>query len=180
MTTTRVSERLDRVREALAQQSADWLVVPASADFRWLTGARTRSTERLVALALPVQGEPFAIVPRLEAEMLARECPGLELEVWAEEDDPLARLERRMKLGPASNLLVGEGLRVAAVLRLAAGARCRPAALALAPLRACKDRDELDALERAAAHADAIVEEAADRIEPGMTEREVARFVVES
>src|SRR5437762_14350506 len=57
MNTTRVSTRLDRVREAVAAAGADWLLVPASPDFRWLTGARTRSTERLVALALPVQGE---------------------------------------------------------------------------------------------------------------------------
>src|SRR5204862_241693 len=148
--------------EALAQQSADWLLVPASADFRWLTGARARSTERLVALALPVQGEPFAIVPGLESEMLEQEAPGLELEVWSESEDPLERLLRRMQLRPQSVVLVGEGMRVAALLRLAAQARRRPASDALAALRARKDADELDALQRAAAHADLVVEELAD------------------
>jgi len=179
MTTTRVSERLDRVREALAQQSADWLVVPASADFRWLTGARARSTERLVALALPVQGEPFAIVPGLESEMLEQEAPGLELEVWSESEDPLERLLRRMQLRPQSVVLVGEGMRVAALLRLAAQARCRPASDALAALRARKDADELDALQRAAAHADLVVEELADRIETGASERELGQAAIE-
>jgi Xaa-Pro aminopeptidase len=65
------------------------------------------------------------------------------------------------------------------LLRLAAAARCRPATDVLAPLRAVKDSVELEALAEAARHADLVVEEAADRARAGMTERALARFVIE-
>src|SRR5262245_65451742 len=98
MSLRRPEERLARVREAVARADADWLLVPASADFRWLTGGRARSSERLLLLALPRGGEPWCLVPRLEAEALAAECPWLDLEVWDEHEDPLARLAHRVAL----------------------------------------------------------------------------------
>jgi Xaa-Pro aminopeptidase len=171
-------ERLERVRAAVGREGADWLLVPASADFRWITGAPARATERLVAFALPRNGEPFVVVPRLEADALARECPWLELEVWDESEDPFERLIRRMDLARGPLVLVGEGLRIAPLLRLAAYARCRPAGAALADLRAIKDAEELRRLAAAAEHADAIVEETADFMRVGMSEREVATFAL--
>lgn len=171
--------RLDRARAAVAGAGAEWLVVPASPDFRWLTGARARVTERLVALAVPASGEPFVLAPRLEAGALARECEGLELLVWDEHEDPLARLVSRAGFARGRRVLLGDGLRVPHVLRLAALAACEPATDALAPLRAAKDEGELALLAEAARHADQVVEEAADFARPGMTEREVARFVTE-
>ncbi len=171
--------RIARVRDAMARHRSDWLLVPASADFTWLTGARARTTERLVALALPAAGEPFVLVPRLESDALRHECPWLALEIWEEHEDPFERLFRRMGLRRGPAVLVGNGLRTALALRLAARARCLPAAAVLGPLRAVKDAGELRLLERAAAHADEVIEDAADFARPGMTEREVARFVFE-
>lgn len=173
------SHRISRTQSALARQSADWLLVPASPDFRWLTGAIARSTERLVAFALPRQGEPFCIVPRLEADSLAAECPWLDLEVWDEIENPLERLARRIDLAKRPLVLLGEGFRVATLLRLASEAQCRPASIVLGPLRAAKDADELDALARAGAHADRVVEEVADLLRPGITEREAARLAID-
>lgn len=173
------SHRISRAQTALARQSADWLLVPASADFRWLTGAVARSTERLVAFALPRTGEPVCVVPRLEAESLAHECPWLELEVWEESENPLERLARRIDLAKRPTVLLGEGFRVAALLRLAAEASCRPAHTVLGPLRATKDGDELDAMARASSHADRVVEEVADLLRPGVTEREAARWATD-
>lgn len=173
------SHRISRTQSALARQSADWLIVPASADFRWLTGGHARATERLVAFALPRSGEPFAVVPRLESEALAAECPWLDLEIWDETENPLERLARRIDLPKRPVLLLGEGFRVAPLLRLAAEASCRPAASILTPLRAVKDTDELEALARAAAHADRVVEEVADQLRPGITEIAAARLATE-
>ncbi len=168
-----------RVRAALAQRRADVLLVPPSADFVWLTGAVARSTERLVALVLPRDDGPFCLVPRLEAGSLAQECPWLPLEVWDEAEDPLERLARHLDLERRPTLLVGEGFRVAHLLRLLAATACRPASEVMAPLRAVKDAEELRRLQEAAAHADRIVEETADHMRPGMTERRVARFAME-
>jgi Xaa-Pro aminopeptidase len=176
---TETRDRLERVRAAVAREGADWVLVPASADFRWITGAPARSTERLLALALPRQGEPFAVVPRLEADALAHECPWLELEVWDDADDPFERLERRMSLSRGPRILVGDGLRSAPLLRLAARARCAPAGAALADLRAIKEPGELALLAEAASHADRVIEEAEDFLRAGISERDVMAFVIQ-
>ena len=170
--------RFARVREALSRLGAEWLLAAPSADFRWLTGAVARSTERLVLFALPARGAPFCLVPRLEAGPLAGECPWLELEIWDEHEDPFARLSRRVGLERRPATLVSDGLRTATLLRLASATACRPAGLALEPLRAVKDADELALLATAAEHADRVVEATADWMRPGMTERQVARHIL--
>jgi len=172
-------KRIERARDALVKAGADWLLIPPSADFRWLTGGVARSTERLVAFALPEKGDPFCVVPRLESDALAHECPWLELEIWDEHEDAFERLARRMKLDRRPAVRVGEGLRVATLLRLIAAARVSPAAEILEPLRVVKDAEELRLLQEAARHADQVVEETADFMRAGMTEREVQRFIFE-
>ena len=173
------AQRLSHAQSALAAAEADWLIVPASADFRWLTLADARVTERLVALVVPRAGEPFVVAPRLEAGPLHAACPELAMLVWDEHEDALARLLERAAIGADTRVAIGEGMRVPQLLRLAGSARCEPAAAVLAPLRAVKDADELAALAEAARHADAVVEAAADHARSGMTERALARFVTE-
>jgi Xaa-Pro aminopeptidase len=176
---SRPDARLARVRERVAGADAAWLLLPASADFRWLTGGRARATERLVLLAIPRSGDPWCLVPRLEAQALSNECPWLELEVWDEHEDPLARLARRIELERKPALLLGEGFRTGALLALAGRTSCRPAAPVLAPLRASKDADELRHLAAAGRNADQVVSETAAFVRPGITEQQVARFILE-
>ena len=128
---------------------------------------------------MPRAGEPCCLVPRLEAEALAAECPWLDLEVWDEHEDPLTRLARRIELERSPALLLGEGFRTGPLLALAARTACRSAAPVIAPLRASKDADELRRLETAGRHADLVVAETAAFLRPGMTEQAVARFIVE-
>jgi len=179
MAHSRPDARLARVRERVAGAEAAWLLLPASADFRWLTGGRARATERLVLLAVPRSGEVFCLVPRLEAEALGAECPWLDLEIWDEHEDPIARLARRIELEKKPALLLGEGYRTGTLLALAARTSCRPAAPVIAPLRASKDADELAHLAAAGRHADRVVSETAAYVRPGMTEAQVARFIFE-
>lgn len=176
----RFDTRLQRAQDSLRAAGAEWLLVPASPDFRWLTGAAARATERMVLLAVPAEGAPFVVVPRLEAEALRQERPDLEQLIWDEHEDPFDRLAQRAALAPSTPVFLGEGLRVSQVLRLAARTRCSAGAALLAPLRAVKDADELRHLEQAALHADQVAEEAADFARPGRTEREVARFIAQS
>jgi Xaa-Pro aminopeptidase len=171
--------RIARAQGALRASAAEFLLIPASADFRWLTGAVVRSTERLLCLVVPAEGEPFCVVPGLEADALAHECPWLERVAWADHEDGFGMLAARLGLERPRTLLLGEGFRVTPLLALTARATCRPAAPAIAPLRAVKDAAELAHLVEAGRHADQIVMEAAEHMRPGMTELEVARFVVQ-
>ena len=177
MPSTLLPSRLARVQAALAAADADWLIVPASADLCWLTGAQARMSERLVALVVAARGAPFAVAPRLEAGPLAGQLQGIEMLIWDEHEDPLARLAERAALTSASRVRLGEGLRVTQVLRLAALAACAPAGDVLAAPRAIKDAAELATLAEAARHADQVVMAAAAHARPGMTERELERFI---
>ena len=169
-------QRLANVQSAMAAGGADWMLVPASADFRWLTGAQARSTERLLCLAIPRQGPAFCLVPQLEAAAMAEEASGLEQVVWADGDDAFDLLARRLALESQSRVLVGEGFRAAPLLALATRARCDVAAEMLAPLRAVKDAAEIEHLVQSGRHADQVMKAVMDFMRPGMTEREVARF----
>ena len=91
---------IDRVlaaRQVAAETGVDLLVVTPGSDLRYLCGYSAHAMERLTALAVPRQGEPFLVVPRLEAPMVdASPAGGLGLEVlaWDETDDPFALLGR--------------------------------------------------------------------------------------
>lgn len=175
----RHEDRIASVQRVLQEQNAEFLLVPASADFRWLTGGHVRVSERLLCLAVPRSGAPFCLVPRLEADALAAECPWLERLPWEDDRDPFAMLAGRLMLERRPELLLDEGFRVGPLLALAERTRCRSAAPALEPLRAVKDADELRLLATAGAHADQVVMETAEKLRPGMTEREVERSVLE-
>jgi Xaa-Pro aminopeptidase len=170
--------RVSRLQRAIDSDAADFMLIAPTADFLWLTGAHARSTERLLALVVPRRGDPFCLVPRLESDALANECPWLECQPWADHENALAMLEKRLDLEQPRTLLVGEGFRVTPMLALASRATCRPAAPVIAALRAVKDADELGHLAEAGRHADAIVFEVAEFMRPGMTEIEVARYAM--
>jgi Xaa-Pro aminopeptidase len=171
--------RIAAAQRALHEQGAEFLLVPASADFRWLTGARARVSERLLCLVVPKSGAPYCVVPKLESDALGAECPWLERLAWDDDRDPWALLAGRLVLERRPALLLDEGFRVGPLLTLAERTRCRPAAPVLETLRAVKDADELRLLTTAGGHADQVVMEAAEMMRPGMTEREVERFVLE-
>ena len=92
--------------------------------------------ERLTALAVPRRGEPFLVVPRLEAPMVDAGPAGglgLELLAWDETDDPFALLARaateRLGAAPTRVAVGGAHLgrararRPAGAARVGAGAR---------------------------------------------------------
>src|SRR5690242_8205696 len=58
--------RLAAARTALAGLGWDGLVIPPSADLRYLIGYPAVALERLTCLVLPPDGEAVLVVPRLE------------------------------------------------------------------------------------------------------------------
>ncbi len=60
------SERLARVAEAVRASGLDVLLLTPGPDLRYVTGYDAKQLERLTCLAVPAQGDPFLLVPRLE------------------------------------------------------------------------------------------------------------------
>ncbi|MBI0381838.1 aminopeptidase P family N-terminal domain-containing protein, partial [Streptomyces albiflaviniger] len=98
------ADRLERAREAAADAGLGALLISPGADLRYLTGYHALPLERLTCLVLPVDGEPFLLVPELERPAaLASPAGNLGIEIagWAETEDPYALVAARLPAGMA-------------------------------------------------------------------------------
>jgi Xaa-Pro dipeptidase len=162
---------LDRIGAALRDAGADALWVHPSVDLRYLTGLDLISIERPTGLLIGAGGELRAAAPEMFAEPLA----GFDTLLWSDADGPEDALAR--VLDGVGRLLVAPSLPTGQAFLLR---EVRPALdLGLDPgilaeLRRRKEPDEIAALERASALADAAAEWIATLDLAGYTERRLA------
>ena len=176
---------IDRVlaaRELAAEAGIDLLVLTPGSDLRYLSGYHAHAMERLTALAVPARGEPFLVVPRLEAPMVDASPAGglgLELLAWDETDDPFALLARtataRLGTSPAR---VAVGARSWAehalgVQRALPGSALEIASPVVDRLRMVKSAAEIEELALAGAAIDRVHARMGDWLRVGRTEAEV-------
>jgi Xaa-Pro aminopeptidase len=175
-------ERVHAARELAADAGVDLLVVTPGSDLRYLSGYNAHAMERLTALAVPRRGEPFLVVPRLEAPMVdagPAGSLGLEVMAWDETDDPFALLAgaASARLGSApSRIAVGartwaeHALGVQRVLPRAALELASPV---LDRLRMVKSAAEVEELALAGAAIDRVHARMGEWLRVGRTEAEV-------
>ncbi len=175
-------DRVHTAREVADETGVDLLVVTPGSDLRYLCGYSAHAMERLTALAVPRQGEPFLVVPRLEAPMVdagPAGTLGLEVLAWDETDDPFALLARaataRLGAAPAR---VAVGDRTWALHALGVQRALPEAALELASpvvdrLRMVKTPAEVAELAAAGAAIDRVHARMGEWLRAGRTEAEV-------
>ena len=177
----RSPDRLVAARKAAEEAGLDVLLVTPGPDLRWLTGYDALPLERLTCLVLPVQSDPFLVVPALEVPAAtASPVGGLGLDVvgWAETEDPYAVVRER--LGRVDRAALAKQMWAEQVLRFRAalpGAEQSLAADVLTDLRMRKGPDEVDALRRAGQAIDRVHTRMAEFLRPGRTEREAGRDI---
>jgi Xaa-Pro aminopeptidase len=175
-------DRVRAARDLAAEAGLDLLVLTPGSDLRYLTGYNAHAMERLTALAVPSRGEPYLVVPRLEAPMVAASpAAGLDLELlpWDETDDPFALLART-----AEGRLGGRPQRVAVgsrtwaehalgVQRALSGASLELAAPVVDRLRMVKNAAEVEELATAGAAIDRVHARMGEWLRVGRTEAQV-------
>ncbi|MGY1761517.1 M24 family metallopeptidase [Geodermatophilus sp. SYSU D00779] len=175
-------DRVHAARQVAAEAGVDLLVVTPGSDLRYLCGYSAHAMERLTALAVPRRGEPFLVVPRLEAPMVdASPAGGLGLEVlaWDETDDPFALLARTAtaRLGAApSRVAVGDrtwALHALGVAGALPGAALELASPVVDRLRMVKTPAEVAELAAAGAAIDRVHARMGEWLRAGRTEAEV-------
>ncbi len=175
-------DRVHAARQVAAEAGVDLLVVTPGSDLRYLCGYSAHAMERLTALAVPRRGEPFLVVPRLEAPMVdASPAGGLGLEVlaWDETDDPFALLGRTAtaRLGAApARVAVGDrtwALHALGVAGALPGAALELASPVLDRLRMVKTPAEVAELAAAGAAIDRVHARMGEWLRVGRTEAEV-------
>jgi Xaa-Pro aminopeptidase len=174
--------RVHAARDLAGDLGLDLLVLTPGSDLRYLCGYSAHAMERLTALAVPARGEPFLVVPRLEAPMVgASPAGGLGLDVlpWDETDDSFAVLaaEVTARLGrtPAR---VAVGSRTWAehalgVQRALPGSSLELAAPVVDRLRTVKTPAEIEELARAGAAIDRVHARMGEWLRVGRTEAQV-------
>ncbi|MFB6304105.1 MAG: M24 family metallopeptidase [Haloferacaceae archaeon] len=183
---TPTERRTQAAREGLRERGGAALVCVPGPNVRYLTGFAGESFERHCLLFVPARGDPTFVAPELSAADV-REATGIEdVRAWSDDEDPTALVEDVVaELGLDGELvLLDDRMWARFVLDLRAAAPEATFGLAsevLGPLRRRKDDAELDALERAAGAADAVLERLRARGSDvvGTTEAELAREITD-
>ena len=175
-------ERVHAAREVAGELGLDLLVVTPGSDLRYFSGYSAHAMERLTALAVPRRGEPFLVVPRLEAPMVDASPAGslgLQVLAWDETDDAFALLAReaagRLGTAPAR---VAVGARTWAehalgVQRALPGSALELATPVLDRLRMVKTDAEVAELVTAGAAIDRVHARMGEFLRVGRTEAQV-------
>ena len=172
------ANRISRARERAARQGIDGLLITPSADLLYLIGYDPPQLPRLTALVVRHGREPVLLVPTLE-KLRAEASPAaglLEITGWDDGHDPYSviasLLEKEGRYGVSDRMWSSHLLALQSTLP---SSEFRAASPIVSRLRARKEPDELELLQRAAAAADeAFSRISAEGIE-GRTEDEVAR-----
>ncbi len=175
-----MDRHLDRMRRAAdegAAQGFDAVVVAPSPDLAYLAGYDPMPFERPTLLILRPDHDPVVLVPELERSLAAASPAGgrAELIGWVDGVEPYAEAARLLPM--SGRIAVGDRMWSAHLLGLQGvlpGASFAPASPVIGRLRAVKDDDELDALRRAGAAADATFTDVLTMPFAGRREEEVA------
>jgi Xaa-Pro aminopeptidase len=174
--------RLQRVRGALAEASADAVLLTPGPDFSYLTGISVYAGERLLALIVPREGVPRFVAPEMNRDQLPGPVAGAEVRTWTDAEGYRSAAAAALAASGLERgvVAVDDEMRAAFLLDLQSvcpDARWQSAGEVMRRLRIRKDAAELDKMARAAAVADAAIPAAAAACRPGRSEEAVAADV---
>ncbi|MDQ1229662.1 Xaa-Pro peptidase family protein [Sphingomonas sp. SORGH_AS_0879] len=114
--------RMDRARELTARMGGDAILIGAGASLRYFTGVAWGATERLVAMLLPVKGDPIFICPAFELGSFeaSLSIPATDIRLWEEDESPSALVAdalngaKTLAIDPALAFLFVDRIREAA------------------------------------------------------------------
>jgi len=172
--------RIARAQTAIRSRDLDALCVSVGSDLPYLTGYRAMPLERITMLVVPADGRATLVVPGLEAPRV--DVPGGLFDVcgWAESDHPIATIDQL--LGDAGAVAIGDETWSRFLLQLQEANPQRSfvsASHLMASLRTRKSRVEVDALRKAAATVDTVVDEMSSVRFSGRSERDLSREIVD-
>jgi Xaa-Pro aminopeptidase len=171
----------------MERQGIDWLIIAPSSDLVYLMGYPAHTSERLTALATPRRGgEPFVVVPRLEAPRLESRDDLhdiIDRRVWEETENPIRLLADGLGDPQGQTIAVSDQMWSGFLLKLmdaCPGARFVNADAVLKELRLIKADDEIAFMREAGRLTDEVWDEFVETATlAGKTELEAGRILGE-
>jgi len=174
------ARRMDRARELTGRMGADAILIGAGASLRYFTGVAWGATERLVAMLLPVQGDPVFICPAFELGSFEASLtiPATDIRLWEEDESPSALVPQA--LNGAKTLAIDPALAFLFVDRIRAAAP-GVALVSGAPVidgcRSIKSPAEIALMQQAMDMTLEVHRRAARILHEGIRASEVIRFI---
>lgn len=178
---TNTVDRLNRLRQIMAQENVDLVAIGPGAHLQWLLGFHPHADERPCLLCVSHNGSAF-LMPSLNAEG-TRENTDLTFYEWDDAvgpNDALQNLLTDLKVGGKANLALDETMRAdfAALMQDALPHASRQfSASTVGALRMRKDEKEYKCLKRNAKTADNAMQTAWQALKAGMRESDVAAII---
>lgn len=170
----------------MPQQGVAALVITPGADLRYVAGYDAKALERLTALVIPVEGEPFMVAPELEAHEArssAFGATGGAVITWGETEDPFAIVALRIAALPGGSVAVDDHMWAERVLRLRSLLPEREQVVAgelLRSMRLVKTESEIAHLQEAASAIDAVHAQVPSILRVGMTEAQAGALIADA
>lgn len=172
--------RIEKLRQLMAHQGIDAIVLTAGSNLRYFTGVPWGQTERLVGVVISAT-EAIAVCPKFEDSALA---PVLQIEAecryWEEDEDPNALVADVLSSLGAKTVAVDPNCPLWLFSRIreaATGATLLNGEPLTVPLRACKSATELALLKEAKQMTLEVHRRTARALQDGMRASEVRAFI---
>lgn len=171
-----IRTRLERAQKEMERQEVDFLFVTPSSDMTYMLGYPAHSSERLTLLGIPRDGEPFVVVPTLEAVRLQDKSDVVDVHPWEETESPTELVARLVEGGKGVSIGVSDQTWAGFLIRFQEempDAKFVSGTSVLRELRMIKDEQEIENIRIASAKTDAAWEEFVQTVKiTGLTERE--------
>jgi Xaa-Pro dipeptidase len=172
--------RLDKARRLTRDLGADALLVGAGASLNYFAGVPWGASERLVALLLPVAGEPILICPYFERGSLEADLKiAGDLRLWQEDESPYALIRQAMKDLGLSTIAVDPAMSFEMVHRLGreTGLEIVEASPVIHGCRMYKSPAEIALMQQAKSMTLQVHQATARIVREGITTTEVIHFI---
>lgn len=174
-------QRIERARRLTRDAGADALIINAGASLRYFAGVPWGASERLVAMILPVDGDPVMICPTFEAGSLdaVLEIPA-SVRLWEEDENPFTLVAATLRDAGVKVVAVDPALPFEMAGRLSAempALRLQAASAVVDGCRMYKSAAELALMQYAKNLTLEVHRRAARILAPGISTAEVRRFI---
>lgn len=173
--------RIEKARQLTRDSGADALIIGAGTSLRYFAGVPWGGTERLVAMLIPVTGDPLIIAPYFELGSLSAEMQiTAEFRLWQEDESPTALVADACRAWGVGTLAIDPALPFLFVDRIAKsapGLNLVSGAAAVDGCRMHKSPAEIALMQQAKSMTLEVHRRAALTLREGICASEVIRFI---